>query len=204
LSDVRKRFAKFFELRFCFTEVFMSRRLLAAFVAALFVLAMCAPVHASQAAPQKQPPAKKARKVWTNEDLEALRPSGVTVSAPRAAAPSAAGEATAADNPADKAGAEKKDDDKNKEEDPVEKLLKRLAPLRLELASVEARLASLRSARSSGNTTGGGMDVSKTSGGMNTEDQVLQLEKRRSDLLGQIAAIGDEARRKGISPGAIR
>lgn len=185
----------------------MSRRLLAAFAAALFMLAMCAPAHASQAAPQKQPPAKKARKVWTNEDLEALRPSGVTVSAPPAAASaasSAAGEATAADNPADKAGAEKKDDDKNKEEDPVEKLLKRLAPLRLELASVEARLASLRSAGSSGNTTGGGMDVSKTSGGMNTEDQIVQLEKRRSDLLGQIAAIEDEARRKGIAPGAIR
>lgn len=181
----------------------MFRRLLAAFVAALFVLALCAPALASQA-PKKQPPVKKAQKVWTNEDLEALRPGGVTVLAPPAASASAAGEATAAGKPADKADAEKKDDDKKKEEDPVEKLLKRLAPLRLELASVEARLASLRSARSSGSTTGGGVDVSKAAGGVNTTEQVNLLEQRRSDLLGQIAAIEDEARRKGIAPGAIR
>jgi hypothetical protein len=48
------------------------------------------------------------------------------------------------------------------------------------------------------------MDVSKTSGGMNTEDQIAQLEKRLGDLQRQIAAIEDEARRAGIAPGVIR
>jgi len=179
----------------------MSRRLLAVFVAALFALACSAPAWASQAAPpQKQPPAKKARKVWTNEDLEALRPSGVTSSAATSAAPSAAGEAPAGDETAVKAAAEKKD----KEEDPVEKLRKRLTPLRAEVDAVDAQLRSLRQNRSSGSTTGGGMDVSKTSGGMNTEDQIAQLEKRLGDLQRQIAAIEDEARRAGIAPGVIR
>jgi hypothetical protein len=186
----------------------MTRRLLAVFVAALFALAYSAPAMASQAAPpQKQPPANKAKKVWTNEDLEALRPGGVIISsAPvaRSAAPSAAGEEAATKEAEEKAGAEKKDDDKKKEEDPIEKLRKRLTPLRAEMDAVDAQLRSLRQNRSSGRTSGGGMDVSKTTGGMNTEDQIVQLEKRRGDLLRQIAAIEDEARRKGIAPGAIR
>ena len=173
----------------------MLRRLLVS-IAALFVLACCVPAPASQAAAsQAQTRPKKAKKIWTNEDLEALRPSGITVSEPAAAPAPAPGEAAASDQPAEK---------KDKEEDPVEKLLKRLEPLRLELASVEARLTSLRSARSSGGTTGGGMDVSKTAGGMNTDAQISQLDKRRSDLLSQISGIEDEARRMGIAPGAIR
>lgn len=179
----------------------MTRRLLAVFVAALFALACFAPAMASQAAPpQKQPPAKKAKKIWTNEDLEALRPSGVASSATPSAVPSASGEAPAGDETAAKAAAEKKD----KEEDPVEKLRKRLTPLRAEIDAVDAQLRSLRQNRSSGRTSGGGMDVSKTTGGMNTEDQIAQLEKRRGDLLRQIAAIEDEARRAGMAPGAIR
>ncbi len=180
----------------------MTRRLLAVFVAALFALACSVPAMASQAAPpQKQPPAKKAKKVWTNEDLEALRSSGVTSSGTPSAAPAAAGEAAAGAETAVKAAAEKKD----KEEDPVEKLRKRLTPLREEIDSVEAQLRSLRQHRSSGRTTGEpGIDVSKAPGGLNTDNQVTQLESRRSDLLRQIAAIEDEARRMGIAPGAIR
>jgi hypothetical protein len=178
----------------------MLRRLLVAIVAAFFVLAWSAPALAAQAAPQKQPPAKKAKKVWTNEDLEALRAGGITSSeAPAAPAPSAGGEIPAAGESADKADSQKQAGDS-----PVEKLRKRLAPIRAELDSVEAQLRSLRGARSSGNTTGGGMDVSKTSGAMNTEDQIALLEKRRADLLRQIADIEDEARRAGISPGSIR
>ena len=172
----------------------MFRRILVACVAALFALAWAAPAPASQA----RPPAKKAKKVWTNEDLEALRPAGISVGT-AAVAPAAAGE-DASKEPAEKTDAEKK----GKEEDPVEKILKRLAPLRLELASVEAQLQSLRQARSTGNTTGGGMDVSKAPGGLTTENQVSQLESRRSDLLRQISSVEDEARRKGIAPGAIR
>ena len=178
----------------------MLRRLLVS-IAALVVLACCVSAPASQAASsQAQTRPKTAKKVWTNEDLEALPRGGVsTTSVPTA--PAASAEEKPAMAAKDKGEKEK---DKDKEEDPVEKLLKRLEPLRTELASVEARLSSLRSARSSGGTTGGGMDVSKTSGGMNTDAQIAQLDKRRSDLLSQIAGIEDEARRMGIAPGAIR
>jgi len=183
----------------------MTRRPLAVFVAALFALACSVPAVASQAAPpQKQPPAQKTKKVWTNEDLEALRPSGVASSATPSAVPSAAAEAPTGAEIAAEAAADKKDKEKDKEEDPVEKLRKRLTPLREEIDSIDTQLRSLRQNRSSGRTTGGGMDVSKTSGGLNTDDQIAQLEKRRGDLLRQIAAIEDEARRMGIAPGAVR
>ncbi|MCL4523473.1 MAG: hypothetical protein M1453_13915 [Acidobacteria bacterium] len=177
----------------------MSRRLLTALVAALFALANSTPALALQTAPQKQPLAKKVKKVWTNEDLEALRPSGV-VSSGVPVAPPAAEAASPAGEPAEKADAKKQEI----EEDPIEKLRKRLEPLRTELDSIEAQLRSLRQGASSGRTSGGGMDVSKTSGAMNTGDQIALLEKRRADLLGQISAIEDEARRKSIAPGAIR
>ncbi len=185
----------------------MFRRLLATLVAVLFVLAGSAPLTGSQAAPaqrpapKSQPPAKKARKVWTNEDVEALRTSGTGASeAPTAAsaASSASGEASAAGESADKAGAQQK------EENPVEKLRKRLTPIRTELDSVEAQLRALRQTSSSGKTSGGVVDVSKSPGGLNTENQVTQLEQRRAELLRQIADIEDEARRAGISPGSIR
>ena len=172
----------------------MSRRLLVAFVAALVLLAGSAPLPASQSAP-KQQPAKKARKVWTNEDLAALPPGGISTSSlPASAAESTAPEKAKAD----------KAKDKDKEEDPVEKLRKRLEPRRTELDAVEAQLRTLRTARSSGNTTGGGVDPTQTAGGLNTTDQISRLDQRRTELLRQIAAIEDEAHRMGIAPGAIR
>jgi hypothetical protein len=180
----------------------MFRRLFVAVVATLFVLAWAAPALATQAASsqkpasQAQPPAKKAKKVWTNEDLEALRPDGFIPSA----AASAASEDASAGESAKKADA----DNKGKEEDPVEKILKRLTPLRTELASVEGQLRSLRQGRASGNTTSGAMNMNKAPGGLNTDDQINLLEKRRADLLRQIAGLEDEARRAGVSPGAIR
>lgn len=187
----------------------MSRRLLTAIFAALFVLAWFAPAMASQAAPPQKSaprtPAKKAKKIWTNDELEALRP-GQPVStassetpAASAGAPAAPAE-TAGGEPAEKAATQKKE----KEEDPVEKLRKRLTQVRADLDAVEAQLRTLRQNRSSGRTTGGGIDVNNAPGGMNTDDQVAQLEKRRNDLLRQITDIEDEARRAGISPGSIR
>jgi hypothetical protein len=177
-------------------EVLMSRRLLAALVAALFALAWVAPLPASQA----KPPAKKAKKVWTNEDLEALRPGGVTVLAPaRVSTAPAAGEESAAKKEEEKAEGEKKEGPS-----PLEKIRKRLDPLRAELGAIELQLQSLRDKRSTGNTTGQGINVTAAPGGLNTENQITQLENRRSILLRQISDIEDEARRQGIPPGALR
>jgi hypothetical protein len=175
----------------------MSRRLFVALIAALFLLVSAAPLPAWQGAP-KQQPAKKAKKVWTNEDLAALPPGGISTSSAPAAPTSASADKPEADQK------DKVDKDKGKEEDPVEKLRKQIEPLRTELDSVEARLRALRTVGDSGNTSGGGVDVSRTTGGVNTTAQIAQFEQRRSDLQRQIAAIEDEARRLGISPGAIR
>ena len=184
----------------------MSRRLLVALVAALFALAWTVPAPASQQPPQRlpskvKPPGGQSKKVWTNEDLEALRPGGVAVL--KAVPAVGTGPAAAAEEAAAKEG-EGAEAEKKEGLTPLEKILKRLEPLRLELASVEARLQSLRQARSTGNTTGQGIDVTRAPGGLNTENQASQLEARRTELLRQISNIEDEARRMGIAPGALR
>lgn len=163
------------------------------------------PSLAAQQPPQKPEapaPAKKAKKVWTNDDLEALRYTArvSTASSETPPAPPADESAAAEETPA----AGETPAPSEQKEDPAEKLRKRLEPLRVELDSIDAQLRSLRQARSSGRTTAGGIDVTKTPGGMNTDDQIALLGKRRADLLRQIADIEDEARRAGIPPGSIR
>ncbi len=185
----------------------MSRRPLIHLLAMLLVFPWLAPAFPLPLPQGTQAPAKKAKKVWTNEDLEALRyTSFVTTGASeRAPAPPAATSRSATETSASAETGEKPaTEQKEKEEDPVEKLRKRLDPLRAELDSVEAQLRSFRQARSSGSTTGGGFDVTKAPTGVNTDDQINLLEKRRAELLRQISDIEDEARRKGIAPGAIR
>lgn len=179
----------------------MSLRPLTRVLFGLLALAWfaAAPALAAQLPPQKpapQPPVKKAKKIWTNDDLEALRESAnvSTGSAESAAAPAGA---SAVAEAGEKAAAQK-------EEDPAEKLRKRLTPLRAELDSVEAQLRSLRGARTSGGTTGQGISMIKAPGGMTTDEQIKLLEQRRADLLRQIADIEEEARRMGVSPGSIR
>ncbi len=176
----------------------MSRRLLVALVATMFSLSWAIPSLGFQT----QPPAKKAKKVWTNEDVEALRPGGITILKPSPAVSSAP--PAAAEEAAAKKEEEKPEGEKKAGLTPLEKILKRLAPLREELTVVEMRLQTLRGSLATGNTTGGAINVDKAPGGLNTENQLTQLENRRSILQRQIADIEDEARRLGISPGALR
>jgi len=180
----------------------MSHRLLVAILTLVSFVA--ASLFAAQQPAQKPvpaAPAKKAKKVWTNEDLEALRHTARVSTAssegPSAAPPAAESPAVAGAPAAEKPAEAQKDD-------PAEKLRKRLEPLRAELDRIDAEVRSLRQARSSGRTTGGGIDVTKTPGGMNTDDQIALLEKRRQEILRQIDEIQAEARRAGISPGSIR
>jgi DNA repair exonuclease SbcCD ATPase subunit len=182
-------------------EVLMYHRVPVALIAAMFALSWAIPATAKRFASQANPPAKKARKVWTNEDLEALRPGGITILKPSpavSAKPSATSEEAAAKEE------EKTGDEKKEGVAPLEKIRKKLEPLRSELAVVEMRLQTLRGSLASGNTTGGAINVDKAPGGLNTDNQITQLENRRSELKRQISDIEDEARRLGIPPGALR
>lgn len=96
-----------------------------------------------------------------------------------------------------------------KEEPPTEDQTRdqwraRLQPLRNELANVERELARIRA--EAANAGGGvyGATPSSMGSGSFTADRIAQLEQRRQELLQQISAVEDEARRAGIPVGAIR
>lgn len=181
------------------------RRLILAFA---LILSMAVPAAASLQASQQpaKQPAKKAKKVWTNEDLEALRAGTRLSSFGEAQSETTAGQATGDEQPA---AAAKADDKAEKEKADAEKVTleryqKRLASLREELAKIDEEIRSVRSATTSGRTSGQGIDFTKTDAGLNTEARVAQLEQRRRELQRQIDETESEARRAGVSPGAIR
>jgi hypothetical protein len=167
-------------------------------------LAALGALAAFPAIAQEKPaaPPKKEKKVWTNEDLESLRDkvyfSSFGPGAPGTASGSATDVSTVAEAPT---GAAQPGEG---QETPEQRMRKRIAAAREELAKVEAELRSMRSATTSGRTTGQGIDFTKTDAGLNTEARIIQLEQRRAALRQQIEALEDEARRSGLAPGAIR
>lgn len=150
-------------------------------------------------APAKAAPAKKPKKIWTNEDLEELR-NRLPLSSFGAAPATAGGEGGAA-TATGAAAEEKKPDEATLR---LERIQKQLATLREELAKVDEQLRSLRAPRASGRTTGQGLAFNEVPGGLTTESQIEVLEARRRSLLRQIEELEDEARRSGYAPGAIR
>jgi hypothetical protein len=175
-------------------------RILTGAIALLFGCFLPAtPLAAMQAS---QAPPKKARKVWTNEDLEALR-STVRLSEAGTATEAAVTTAPAKAEPAE-SGAPEKPAAPDANALNLERLQKRMTSLREELAAIEEQLRSLRSPGSAGRTTGQGLGINQTPGGLTTENQISQLEARRRQIQQQMEAAEEEARRLGFTPGQLR
>ena len=163
------------------------------------ILAVLAAFFAVSAAGQQQPqapPPKKPKKVWTNDDVEALRDKvnfssfGEVTAAASGTSASEAGTASAAISP--------------DQETPEQRMQKRIAALRTELATVEQEIRTIRNASTSGRTSGQKIDFNNVDAGLNTEARVAQLEQRRKQIQQQIETAEDEARRMGMSAGSIR
>ncbi len=141
-------------------------------------------------------------KVWTNDDLELLKekaPVSVMGSA-RAAAP-AATEAEA-EAVAEGEAAEAEPVPGPPKEQTREYWQERLQPLRDELNRIEQQLQRLR--RGQGQAASNAVDVMGSNPGVQVEDTIRGLERRRAQVQQQIAAIQAEARRAGVPPGYVR
>jgi hypothetical protein len=156
--------------------------------------------------PTKQtPPAKartetkKANRVWTDENIGSLAgKSQVSVvgQGSRSSDASAKG-SWGADEPArGRNGAT------SPEKDP-QYYRQQLAPLRSEIARMDARIEQLRHPDSSGKS-GGAVNLSQRYILNSPEEQIQILEKRKREVQGKIDAIEDEARRNSINPGDLR
>jgi hypothetical protein len=179
------------------------------------------PVAAQQkpAAPAPQPK-RKATKVWNNDEIEALKDKdrgatpkpavaeptfneyGEEVPAPQAApaepAPSAEAaaqqepEAAAAQTPA------------GERETPEQAMQKRIARLRADMDKIDAEIRDIQKITTSGNTSGQGIDFTKTDAGLTTQARVDMLNQRKEELRRQIADLEDQARKSGMPASVAR
>ena len=145
---------------------------------------------------------RTTRKVWTNDDIAALRGGAVSftgaTTAPAPAAPEGAEGAAAAEA----AAAEEETVPQPPKQETREYWQERLQALQNQIQQIDQQIQSLRSGRNQADSNA----LSLTSGnpGVQVEDTIQRLENRRRQLQQQIADLQDEARRQGVSPSWVR
>lgn len=153
----------------------------------------------AQAGKAEKAKPRKAKKVWTNDDLDRLRntvPVSTLGASPARA--QAAGEA-AAGGP-EKAGAPEA---LPKEKDP-EWYRQQMGSLRAELERTEKEISRLRSFLANPSTGQAGLALNKENDSLSPANQIELLQRRRDEVKHQMDDLEDQARRNGISPGALR
>jgi hypothetical protein len=171
----------------------VTMHVLLASIALAFSLA-AAPAQTSSA---QQPPQKKPKKVWTNDDLDLLR-GGLSVAGGSASGGGVAGGAAA--------GEEKpagKDKLLPSEKDP-KTYREKLAPLRAQLEQIDAKIKLMHDQLTHPVEGGNAVDLSHASVTMRPEAALQELEQKRQGIQQKISDLEDEARRNGLSSGDIR
>jgi opacity protein-like surface antigen len=168
---------------------------------AALALALSASVAAAQA-PQtpstQKPPVRKAKRVWTNDDLDELKARSHWASG----TDSSSGGSTQAGTPDGGASGDKQPPPP-REKDP-KTYQKQLAPLRAQLAQIDSQIRSLRNSLNNPISGTNSVNLGTATVTGRPEHQIEALEKQRQQIQQRIDAIEDEARRNGISPGDVR
>jgi len=177
---------------------FLSALLLAALLAAGSPEARAGASFGAQAASGENKP-KKAKKVWTNDDLEQLRGTAPVTVAGAPATPSGAAAKGAGE---EAAGGEEKGP-YVKEKDP-KWYGQRMASLREELDKTEKEISRLRNFLRNPSSGQAGLALGQENARLSPANQIDQLERQREKIRRQMDDLEAEARRNGISPGALR
>ncbi len=142
--------------------------------------------QAQPTTPSREEP-KKAKKVWTNDNLGHV--NGSAISQVGDEGNSSPGKTTTA---------------KTASAQLVAAFRKQLTTLQAQLTGVDKQIADLKSF-SKGETPGAnGMQLHKSYSTEPVEDQVRKLEEKRKLLAAQMDAVFDAARKRGIEPGQLR
>jgi hypothetical protein len=155
-----------------------------------FAFLACFPAQPASAGAQTSPP--PAKKVWDNDDVEALRTSSVISVAgatyrPAPPAPQQAG-GPAADDRAKKA----------------KKYRDQLQPLYAQLPKIDAQIAEMQHFQDGSYQAPAGLPLHNGGRPLNPADQIDQLEKHRREVVARIGDIEDQARHAGVLPGDLR
>lgn len=159
-----------------------------------------------------QVPAKKVQKqkrVWTNEDLEALREgkrapvTEMSAEAPKEAAAEGAAAQPAAEGGAREGASGAPTGPYVKEQDP-KWYREQIAPLRGELDRIDSEIRRIRDFKVNPSSGGNAMGLGQSNMSLTPENEILQLEKKRGEVLAKIDDLESQARRNGIDPGVLR
>ncbi len=130
--------------------------------------------------------AKKAKKVWTNEDVGGLTgPVSVVGGSKSTKKPSA---------------------DSSADGQYIANTRKELAKLQGQLDDTNKQLADLKDfsdGKGSG-LSGGGYQINKSLNRVPVDQQITALQAKKKDYEEKIAALLDDARKKGVEPGQLR
>jgi hypothetical protein len=130
---------------------------------------------------------KKAKKVWTNENLTEV--SGSVVSEVGDARNSSSGKSTTVKPASSQA---------------VAYVRKQLAALQAQLADIDKQIADLKSFSKGEASGASGMQLHKGYTMEPVQNQVAKLEEKRKIIAAQMDAVFDAARKRGIEPGQLR
>ena len=180
-----------------------TRRLL--FLVSVFAVGLCAAISAPvmaagarSAAPAPKPKPDVEKKIWTNDDFPAVAaPSRASNAAELAAA------ALVTESPSTEPVSENGSASINPEQDPRFYILQ-MASLENELASVESQEQQLRNFRETSAGIQPGLQLYAPCEGVSTDNLIAQLDARRHEILQQMDAVSDTARRNDLPPGILR
>jgi len=130
---------------------------------------------------------KKAKKVWTNENLTEVSGSAISQIG---AAKNGASRKSAASKPASA--------------QVVASFRKHLATLQAQLTDMDKQIADLKSFSKGEYSHANGLQMHKSYTMEPVQDQILNLEEKRKILAAQMDSVFDAARKRGIEPGQLR
>jgi hypothetical protein len=130
---------------------------------------------------------KKAKRVWTNENLTEV--SGTAISQIGDAKNGASRKGTAA---------------KPASSQVVARFRKQLAAFQAQLAVIDKQIADLKSFSKGESSGANGLQMHKSYTMEPVQDQVLKLEEKRKIVAAQMDSVFDAARKRGIEPGQLR
>lgn len=157
--------------------------------------APAAKTPASAAADKRSEAQKKAKKVWTNDEVGSLKGSVSVVGGKHPAD----GQAIAEN---DQNGTEDGDLDPRAEK--VRQYREAIDQARTQIADADAQIAKLKDFKGENVAPSGGINPSQAYNMVPPEEQVKQLETRKKQLAGKIEDLENQARKEGIDPGEVR
>lgn len=169
-------------------------RLALASLAFLALAASAAAGSAPRARPDRPP---QERRIWTSEEVEALRAKGLISLVGPQGTPATAEEIAPAENPSAPRARLEQEKDPEWYADQAAKLREEMIPLDQEIRYIRAALASHQ-------TREGGIDLTRENPGITPRGGIWVLENRKRDLLTRLDALEELARRNGINPGVLR